>query len=254
MEEKLRLFAEYGFECLHWCDDWNNDIFYSHEDMDLYLSLIESSGLRCLDIHGTATPSIQIDSESEGLQSAYVRLLENRVEFCSVVGGDALVIHPPMLRGTGDSGLRIKRSLSAIDAVRPLCEDLSVAIAVENSYWGDEEILQYYFDRYPPEFVGFCFDSGHANIHGNFQALSRFGDRLKALHLHDNKGEKDDHQPPLWGTVDWVEVLRWIRGRGYDKPVNFEVAHDPDLYSGSMQGFLKVTVDSILEVLALPLE
>jgi len=249
-EEKLRLFAEHGFEHLHWCDDWNADVFYTRGEMELYRRLIESAGFRCIDVHGTATEAIRIDTSDEALLERYLVLLENRVEFCYAIGGDAVVIHPPGVEEVGLS-LRLERSKRVLDGVRPLCEELGVSLAVENVYRSDEKILEYYFEAYPPEYVGFCFDSGHANVNGNLKRLYGFGGRLRALHLHDNRGERDDHQPPFWGTLDWGEVMGWIRDSRYRKPINFEITHNPEFYGGTMEGFLGLAVRSVRKALAL---
>lgn len=251
IETKLRQFADHGFQYLHWCDDWNNEVAYTRKDMTQYLQLVESAGLKCLDVHGTATGTVRIDSEDENSWRKYADLLINRIEFCSVLGGDTVVIHPP--RPTGGTGLRrrLERSIRLIDDVRSLAEDLGVTIAVENCYASDEKILEAYFDRYPPEFIGFCFDSGHANIHGNLNQLKRFGDRLRVLHLHDNNGVEDAHQPPFWGNTDWDEVMSWIRDSQYGKPINFEITHDTALFDGTMKEFLNYTVKSINRVMTL---
>ncbi|MFQ6095393.1 MAG: sugar phosphate isomerase/epimerase family protein, partial [Candidatus Bathyarchaeia archaeon] len=116
--------------------------------------------------------------------------------------------------GSARLNRRLNRSLQVFETARPLCEDLGIVLAVENCYPSDEKVLEYYFDRYPPEFVGFCFDSGHAHVNRNVDRLFRLGDRLKALHLHDNRGETDDHQPPFWGTISWSEVMQWIKESG----------------------------------------
>ena len=177
MEKKLRLFAEHGFEYIHWCDDWNNDVVYSQKDIRHFSELIGTAGLRCIDLHGTATSAFRIDAEEDEPQDQYVRLLENRIEFCSSVGGDAVVIHPPPRRGEDySSGLR--RSLGVFEKVRPLCEDLGITLAVENCFSGDEEAIGFYLDKFPPEFVGFCFDSGHAHINGNSDQLFGYDERL----------------------------------------------------------------------------
>ena len=249
-EEKLRLFAEHGFDYLHWCDDWNVDVYYTRGEMELYRGLVESAGLKCMDVHGTATEAIRIDASDEALLERYVMLLENRVEFCYAIGGDAVVIHPPRVEEDGLSQ-RLERSKRVLDRMRPLCEELGVFLAVENVHRSDEKILEHYFEAYPPEYVGFCFDSGHANIHGNMRALYGFADRLRVLHLHDNKGKKDDHQPPYWGTIDWDEVMDWIGGSGYRKPLNFEIAHDPKLFNGMMKEYMEHSVASISRVMDL---
>jgi len=252
MERKLQLFSDYGFEYIHWCDDWNNNVIYTQRDIKRYRQLIGTVGLECLDVHGAATSDIRIDAEDESLLESYVRLLENRIKFCNAVGGDAVVIHPPSVDDGGvAASQRLNRSLHVFERVRPLCEDLGVVLAIENCFPGDEEALTFYFEKYPPEFAGYCFDSGHAHVNGNFDRLLKFGERLKALHLHDNKGENDDHQPPFWGTIDWRRVLRWIKDNRYEKPINFEITHKPQFFSGDMHGYLKYSVDAIKKLVNL---
>jgi len=252
METKLRLFADHGFQYIHWCDDWNNDVLYTQQNIELYSRLIESAGLKCIDVHGAATGTICICAEGQEERDKYTQLLENRILFCSATGGDAVVIHPPDDKGGSKSlSQKLDKSLEILDAVRPLCEDQGIALAVENCYPSDEKILEYYFNRYPPEFIGFCFDSGHAHVNRNLDHLLKFGCRLKALHLHDNRGKKDDHQPPFWGTVTWGEVMHWIKECGYEKPVNFEITHNPEFFKGTMEEFLDYTMRSIQKAAAL---
>lgn len=233
MKTKLGLFTRFGFEHVHWCDDWNENVYYETGDIENHMLLLKEAGLRCLDVHGSSTVDLRIDSvgpEHEG----YVRLLENRIRFCSVVGGDSVVIHPP-----GSMGKALELSTRVIDRVKPLCVELGVTLAVENTHKNSAQMLDFYFERYPVEFVGFCFDSGHSNIAKDFNALMRFGDRLKALHLHDNRGKRDDHQPPFFGTIDWPKTMRWIGESGYPKPINFEITHNYEFFKGPMEEYLE---------------
>jgi len=251
IETKLRLFADSGFKYIHWCDDWDDDVLYTKENIELYRRLIESCGLKCMDVHGAGTSAIHITAEEEDVLDKYIRLLENRVKFCSAIGGDAVVVHPPSDdRGSCTLDSKLDRSLCVFESMRPLCEDLGIALAVENCYPSDEKTLGYYFERYPSEYVGFCFDSGHAHVNRNLNQLLKFSNRLKALHLHDNRGKEDDHQPPFWGTIDWEKVMQWIERSGYQKPVNFEITHNPRLFEGTMKEFLDYAVRSIRKTLA----
>jgi sugar phosphate isomerase/epimerase len=243
-ETKLELFASRGFRFIHWCDDWNNGVLYSEKDMKLYSQVVEASGLKCLDVHGSDAPGIKIGTSDQSSQKEYVRLLENRIQFCSAIGGDAVVVHPP--KEVSD----LDRSLRALESVRPLCEDVGIVLAVENCFPADDKILARYFERFPPEFIGFCFDSGHANLNNNSDELMKFSSRLRVLHLHDNRGEIDDHQPPLWGTVDWPRVMRWVEQSGYTKPVNFEITHRPRYFEGRPEEYLDYAVGSIHRALS----
>ena len=83
--KKLALFKKYGFDYIHWCENWNDDVMYTDSQMKDYAKLIADAGLECLDVHGTATREITIDS---GLPE-YVKILMNRIKFCHAVGGDA---------------------------------------------------------------------------------------------------------------------------------------------------------------------
>lgn len=244
MPTKLDLFASRGFRFVHWCDDWNNGVIYSKKDMRLFREIVESCGLKCLDVHGSDAPEIKIGSSSQSAQDEYIQLLGNRMEFCSAVGGDSVVVHPPKEASGFD------RSVQVLERARPLCEDLGVVLAIENCFPGDHEMLARYFERFPPEFVGFCFDAGHANLHSNSDELMKHNSRLKALHLHDNKGVTDDHQPPFWGTIDWPRVMRWIGQSSYTKPVNFEITHRPKYFEGAPEEYLDYAAKSILRTLS----
>ncbi|MFH2111528.1 MAG: sugar phosphate isomerase/epimerase family protein [Candidatus Bathyarchaeota archaeon] len=242
LEEKLSLFREYGFEYLHWCDNWNDDVLYTRDEMKQYARLITDAGLTCLDVHGTATHDIRLDADDAATHRLYVKLLRNRVEFCSAVGGDAVVAHPPHLHEP-DLEKRLSRAAEALDAVRSLCGGHGVALALENCYRDDHRVLRRLLDEHPPEFLGFCYDSGHANIHGNFRQLNPFRERLLVTHLHDNRGDADSHQPPGWGTIDWGTVVGWLEGHG--KPLNLEVTHSQEHFKGDPRGFLEAIRGSL---------
>ena len=241
-ERKLGLLNETGFDYIHWCDNWNDDKLYSRDEMHKLHAFIENAELNCLDVHGTATKRIAIDTFDDEAHRKYIRLLENRIEFCHLVGGDAVVVHPPRYHA-GDLERRFSRSLEVIEAVKGLCQDRGVTLAVENCHRDDHLLLERYFTLYEPELVSFCYDSGHANIHDNLDDLLQYREIVTVTHLHDNKGKKDDHQPPGFGTVNWERVIEWLDG--LEKPLNFEITHNPLLFLGSMKGFLKRTWESI---------
>ena len=246
--EKLSLFKEYGFEHIHWCDNWNDDVYYTREMMTEYSGLLSEIGLETLDVHGTATQSISIDTFSPEHHQEYIRLLENRIDFCHHVGGDAVVVHPPAYHAPRLEE-RMAQSHKVIRSIEKLCLDKSVRLAFENVRKDDHLIIGEYFERYPPEFVGLCYDSGHANFNDNLDEVMKLGDRLIVTHLHDNKGEKDDHQYPGWGTIDWEKVTSWLKETSLNKPWNLEVAHENKFFSGTMHEYIELVCESTRETL-----
>jgi sugar phosphate isomerase/epimerase len=253
LEEKLRLFREHGFEYIHWCDDWDNDILYSVEEISRFKRLVKDAGILCQDIHGTSTPKYRIDSLDAEDRKGYRALLENRVRLCSELGGDCVVVHPPRTEG-GELELKLESAIVVLGGLQKLCRELGIRLAVENCYKGDEFFLEGLLEVFEPEFLGICFDSGHANIHGNIDAVFRHGKRLLATHLHDNKGYLDIHQPPFWGTVNWKNVTDLIVASGYRKPLNLEDTYHNNISKGSMLEFLKTshaTAERLLHMITL---
>jgi sugar phosphate isomerase/epimerase len=56
--------------------------------------------------------------------------------------------------------------------------------------------------------VKMCFDAGHAHLEGGVaEALEIVRDFVVTTHLHDNRGERDDHLLPYEGTIDWNAAL-----------------------------------------------
>jgi sugar phosphate isomerase/epimerase len=83
---------------------------------------------------------------------------------------------------------------------------------------------------------GICLDTGHANIVGLDLAdfVDQAGEHLRALHVTDNLGKKDDHILPYsHGTVNWGRLMDALRRVGYDRLFNFEIPGETKAYPGS---------------------
>ena len=80
-------------------------------------------------------------------------------------------------------------------------------------------------DSFHVDNVGICWDFGHANLMGIDQreALRYMGKRLKATHVADNNGAKDDHILPFQGQIDWRSILPVLGEIGYEGDLTFEI-------------------------------
>ena len=78
-----------------------------------------------------------------------------------------------------------------------------------------------------------CFDTGHAHLTGGVGAAFRtLRERIVAVHLHDNHGEKDEHLLPFEGQIDWAPAIRDFRAADPPYPLLFETnseRHDPGI-------------------------
>lgn len=74
-----------------------------------------------------------------------------------------------------------------------------------NDLWLDSIChLDHIYEQLQSDRLGFCYDSGHENYnHPGADCLSRYGDKLFAVHLDDNWGDEDTHLLPYDGNINW---------------------------------------------------
>lgn len=80
--------------------------------------------------------------------------------------------------------------------------------------------------------LGFCFDTGHANLMDGIEASwSLMKDRVRSTHVHDNNGQEDKHLFPTLaeaGTTDWKTTMGLLRQREEHIPLLLELKESPD--------------------------
>ena len=221
---RLALVAAAGFTHVHWTEHWACDVLYEDFYVEGVRRALAAAGLRLLDVHNSEVEAARPSSADEAVRSSGARLLANRIRFAAELGGRAVVVHPApfdlTLPNAAVRWLALERSIAG---VAPLCRETGVRVALENAPGPTPPEYFRIVKAFPPEVAGFCFDSGHANIKGDPDLPVRMGNRLLIVHLHDNRGENDDHAIPGTGTVDWARVLRGLESAGYRRPLNFEV-------------------------------
>jgi sugar phosphate isomerase/epimerase len=160
-----------------------------------------------------------------------------------VVHGFKLAYH------LGSEEAEWEKTLDFLDFLAPMAREMGITICIENLYNGigghmmegpccdarkAVERIDRMNDKYGAEVLGFCFDTGHANLVGlDFEDfLTTLGGRLKVLHIHDNDGISDLHQIPFTFTktrentssTDWDGFIRGLRAINFDGVLSFETA------------------------------
>jgi sugar phosphate isomerase/epimerase len=210
----LRRIAEAGFSHVHWCHHWNTDFLYSRWEVDQIRRWLKEFGLALLDLHASTGPEKNWASPREHERQAGVELVRNRVEMAARLGSDVIIMHIPDEPGSES----LRRSLAEL---APVCRDRGVRIAIENGVF---EAVAPLLAEHGADLVGLCYDSGHGNMAGDgLDWLERLRDRLISIHLHDNDGRVDQHNPLFSGTVDWQRLARLLAGSAYEKCVSMEV-------------------------------
>ena len=96
-----------------------------------------------------------------------------------------------------------------IRRVLKVCEKFDVPLAVENI--GYQHLFEQIFATIKSDYLKFCYDIGHNNYFDpDFDYLSKYGNKLIALHLHSNDGTADMHTLNKYGNVNWDAFAKKI--------------------------------------------
>lgn len=74
------------------------------------------------------------------------------------------------------------------------------------------------------ECFGLCFNTGHALLDSIDvkDYIIKLGSRIKALHIHDNNGALDLHQPPYIGKLNWNDFCDALKEINYQGDLSFK--------------------------------
>ena len=230
-EVPLRLIAEAGFTHLHWCHHFSDDFMYGSSEISAIRSLLRETGLALLDVHGSTGSEKCWSSNVEYEREAGVELVKNRARLFSELGGSGhLIMHilyhleHASAESNAAQDSRYESLIRSLDELVPWLQSEGVKLALENAPDGTWELLEKTVSRYPSSVVGICYDSGHGNFPSSqLDRLHKNRHRLTALHLNDNDGARDLHQPPFMGTVDWERLIGIIADSSHQGVPTFEI-------------------------------
>lgn len=249
VRDVLRKIANAGFTHIHWCYEWEGEYIYSSYEMQQIREWMDEYGLKSKALHATKGSVRNVNirekhyrrdytSNWEYNRKAGVELIKNRVDLAEVLGASEIVLHLYVPHITIAQKPESKEDFYActcrsLTELMPYCLEKRIRICLENLFDMPGEYMLEAWDRlfakFPPEFLGLCYDTGHANMIWGGQSpdiLKAYQDRIFAVHLHDNDGDSDSHRIPGRGTVNWEAVMEMLAGSAYDAPLLLEVSKD----------------------------
>jgi len=186
-------------------------------------------------------PSLNLIHSNKGERIVAMDEVKRALEAAEQVPFKTAVIHLGLGDETWDTRA-IDDSLTAVEHLKAFAGPLGVQLLLENltnNVATPAHLLEIvnvgHFDG-----IGFCLDLGHAQIavpavpetshapaeSGIAQAFAVFGDRLCELHVHDNKGVRDEHLWPGEGVIDWAEVRRLAASHTEQLSGVLEIGHE----------------------------
>lgn len=160
--------------------------------------------------------------------------LKRAIECVAEAGGNICIIHP-MNNGTPQENAEMYFELL------PFAKEHNVQIATENMWnWkplhrhscfaacATPESFNAHLDAVNDDYLVACLDIGHAEMKGSdttaVEMIKALGNRLKALHIHDNDKLHDSHQIPFSMEIDFVAIVNALKEIKYDGYLTLEAS------------------------------
>ncbi|MGI6355960.1 MAG: sugar phosphate isomerase/epimerase [Lentisphaerae bacterium] len=212
---------------------------------------VASFGLTFVDAHAPFGPALDLICPDPALRR--VGALRRKLAFNIAVdlGVDTIAVHV----GNDSRVLNksIERSMelivSALDDALAEAEKLNIVICIENIWFRSNtpERLLEIKAKFPTEYLGFCYDSGHANLMDKGrhypdsspraawnavgiaeppwenQTLEKMLPHIVNCHLHDNDGSSDQHRNIGHGNIDWKHIIGLLKTAPRLKNIQSEV-------------------------------
>ena len=200
---------------------------------------LKNEGMSFLDTHAPYGPHWDLNAPYPE-RAAQAARLKAVMEIVASLELDTMTIHMgnDLVAPTLSAEEHFSRSCSMLEAILPDAERLGITLCIENGMIRNYRTatLLSVLDIFKSDYLGFCFDSGHANVmdKGRYQDDCRvkqdwkilgeeaewesMGEKIQKMlpyivncHLHDNNSCQDEHTLPGKGCVDWHEVSSALR-------------------------------------------
>lgn len=183
-----------------------------------------NNGIFCNQAHGPSFP------HKPGVKPYLFRAIECAAE----AGAKVIVIHP------GESK-SLSANVALYQELLPFAKDCGVKIATENLYnWDSETNHPLFASCCTPEsflahieavndpFMVGCLDIGHAEMvidgvkKSAVEFIDALGDKLQALHIHDNDLRWDSHRIPFSRNIDFEAIVKALKRNHYQGDFTLE--------------------------------
>ena len=161
--------------------------------------------------------------------------LKRAIECTAEAGGKICVIHP-------DNNKTAEENAEMYAQLLPYAKSCGVKIATENMFNWDKakkeacfaacatsEDFKKHLDVIDDDFFVACVDLGHAEIRGAgdgaVSMIKALGQKVQALHIHDNDLWHDSHQIPFSMSMDFDTIVKALKEIDYQGEFTLEAGN-----------------------------
>ena len=238
--DAIRLIAKAGFDAYDYsfCGLPKDDPFYSDaymENAKEIRALSEEIGISCNQAHAPFPSSVGDPEKDEMIFNEIVKSME----FAACLGAHVIVVHPKQhLCYQEHVDELFEMNVEFYSRLMPYAEKFGIKVATENMWqWNRftrqcihstcsraEEFCDY-IDSIGSEWIVACLDIGHVVLVSEDipRMIKMLGNRLEALHIHDNDYKDDLHAFPFFHQIDFDKMTQALTEIGYKGDFTFEI-------------------------------
>lgn len=214
------------------------------EILDYYaeeLDCIRRNGLKITQAH---SPFPAYEPGREDILEYAIKIYKNMILFCKEVSCPRLIVHGISARLGSEPSQEKCAELNyhLYESLIPELLRTNVTVCLENLFsshtalgtgflegvcsdpYEAAEMIDNLNTKAGRKCFGFCLDTGHINLlRIDFRKfIPILGERICALHIHDNNQIGDQHLAPYTGNILWSDFLSELKKTGYSYDLSFE--------------------------------
>jgi sugar phosphate isomerase/epimerase len=238
--EHLRELSEFGFSQVELFATIGHFDYHDQSAVDALAGWLRDARLELHSVHapivehrwhGKWGAALSTASSTDAVREHAMSECLAALEIARTIPFRYLVVHlgiPEDLKPPASANARAAARRS-VEELAAAAAPLGVQVAVEvipNSLSAARALVRLVDDdlEMPPPGVGICLDTGHAFLMGDLaDAIDIVSGHVVTTHVHDNRGQGDDHLVPFDGTIDWPTTLMSFEKVGYDGVLMFEL-------------------------------
>ncbi|MBR7127444.1 MAG: sugar phosphate isomerase/epimerase [Lentisphaeria bacterium] len=212
-------------------------------------------GLSFVDSHAPSGRLLDLNCPDLSFRSEMINRHKIVLNIAASMGVKTVTIHCGLDFVTKEVPLEthVARTKEALEKLLDEAEKCGVIIAIENIWTPNchPDVLLDIKKDFPTDYLGFCYDSGHANLidknHVNCfnqtqndwikilnlpevkwedRALEKMLPHVVSCHLHDNDGSCDQHRLIGTGNIDWKHIKKLLMQAPRLQCIQSEMAND----------------------------
>jgi len=240
MERLIATVAGLGFSGIEWLEPDARERWTDPDVAAVIRAAMRKHELLC-QYHAPYEDAFDLARDEDGLRSpeSVALVLRHALDRAERLGARLVNAHPGTCPPETDRAEALGSVMEGIRLALGDLENRRIRLSLENNTeanferaLGDRpEDFDWLLANIESPWVGQNIDVGHANIGGRLDTfLGRSLDRLNDMHLHDNRGETDEHRPVGEGKIAWDRVFSRISAACYHGPLVLEFLTDGEGY------------------------